>query len=331
MSTEAPIDPATLRHLLPEQHVGDVTSVTPIRMGLSGAGVYAVTSSRGEYILRVSGAQGDRYWEQQLRILRGAAERGVAPPVVHVDEVARAVVSARVQGAPFFVALVNPAQRGPAIASLVEQLRVLHAMDPSGVEERDIVGYARVTWEAQRTRPGFPGWAAGVGAAFDAIASVLARDQRRVVGHNDVNPANVLWDGARAWLVDWDVAGLGHPYYDIATFATLVNLDAEAAHGLLSMQEQAPLDEAARATFAVLRELVALAIGSVFLSFVPDLSVASAPTRADAPTLAAFYAAVGAGELDMHTPRGQAMMGLAMLRLGTEATEARVAASSASA
>jgi aminoglycoside phosphotransferase (APT) family kinase protein len=57
----------------------------------------------------------------------------------------------------------------------------------------------------------------------DEISVTLARDPRRVVSHNDVNPGNILWDGAHAWLVDWEVTGLGHPYYDLATLALFLS------------------------------------------------------------------------------------------------------------
>jgi aminoglycoside phosphotransferase (APT) family kinase protein len=316
----ASIDGAALTHLLPEPVVGEVVSVTPIRMGLSGAGVYAVTGARGDYILRVQGERADEsFWTQQLLVLRRAAERGIAPPIVHVDERARAVISKRVTGVPLPAALADPAQRGVAIAGVVTQLRALHAVDPDGIGERDAVTYARGVWQEQRLRPGFPTWAAGTGAALEAIAAVLARDTRRVVSHNDVNPGNVLWDGTRAWLVDWEVAGLGHPYYDLAAFATFLNLEAEAAHGLLALQEQSPLDDEARATFAAMRQLVGLVAGCVFLGLVPDLAVYPAPTRADAPTLAGCYGEMRAGRLDLQTPRGRAAFGLALLRLGTEA------------
>jgi len=320
----ASFDVAALRQLLPEPIVGPVTSVTPIHMGLSGAGVFAVTGARGEYILRVQGERADDLsWTQQLRVLRRAAEHGIAPAILHVDEGARAVISVRV-GVPLPAALADPAQRAPAIAAVVERVRALHAIDPSGVEERDAVDFARGAWEAQRGRAGFPGWAAGIGAALDAIAAVLARDPRRVVSHNDLNPGNVLWDGARAWLVDWEVAGLAHPYYDLAAFVTFLALDTEAANGLLALQERAPLDDGARATFAALRQLVALVAGCIFLGLVPNLAVLTAPTRADAPTLLACYAEMRAGKLDLQAPRGRAAVGLALLRIGTEPTQPSV-------
>jgi aminoglycoside phosphotransferase (APT) family kinase protein len=306
--------------------LGDVGSVTPIRMGLSGAGVYSVISARGEYILRVQGAEVDAgFWAQQLLIWRRAAERDIAPPILHVDESHHAVLSARVQGVPLPAALADPSRRATAVADVVRQIRATHAIDPSGVVERDGIAYARSVWETQQRRAGFPKWANGVGDALDAIAAVLARDPRRVVSHNDVNPSNVLWDGARTWLVDWEVAGLNHPYYDLAAFASFLDLGADAAYALLEMHEQSPIDDAARATFTALRQLVALAVGCVFLSLVPDLTERTAQTRTDAPTLAACYAEMRTGKLDLQTPPGRTAFGLAFLRVGTEPPANRAA------
>ena len=299
--------------------IGEVSAIAPIRMGLSGAGVYAVTSERGDYVLRIQGdAADDDFWSQHIRILRRAAERGVAPAIVHVDEDARAVLSVRVAGIPLPAALGDPSQRERAIIDVVARLRALHEIDPTGIETRDGAIFARAVWEQQRRRAGFPRWATDLSSAFDNIAAVLTRDPRRVVSHNDVNPGNVLWDGTRAWLVDWEVAGLWHPYYDLAAFVTFLAMDAERGYDLLALQEGAPVGRVARETFAAMRQLVALAVGSIFLSMVPDLSIVSAPTRAEAPTQAECGAAMRRGQLDLQTPAGRARFGLALLRTATE-------------
>jgi aminoglycoside phosphotransferase (APT) family kinase protein len=311
-----PSEYAAIAHLLPEQHVGTVTAIQPISMGASGASVYAVTASRGELILRVSGNRFDAHWAQQLRIMRRAAERGVAPAIVHVDEAAHAIVSKRVQGLPLAAALANPAQRDAAIANTVTQLRALHALDTDGVQERDPIAFAHEQYAAQRVRPGFPAWAATLDPIFDATAAILARDTRRVVSHNDMNPGNILWDGARVWLVDWEVAGLAHPFYDLATLALFLRLEDAAAHALLAMQEQRAIDDADRTTFAALRRLAALLCGLVFASMVPDLSVL--PEKA--PTLLEFYGELRAGKLDLQDARGRGAFAAALLRAGTAAS-----------
>jgi aminoglycoside phosphotransferase len=313
------VDESALRRLIPEAITGPVQSITPIRQGLSGAAVCAIEASRGSYVLRTQGPTGDQAaWIEHLLVSRRAADGGIAPAIVHVDDAARAVLSVKVAGLPLPAALADPAQRGPALAGVVGQLRALHALDVTEVPTRDAVAYARATWEAQRARPGFPTWVGGAGAMLDGIAAELARDPRRVFSHNDLNPGNVLWDGARAWLVDWDVAGLAHPYYDLAALATFLRLDDDVAHGLLALQEQGPIDERGRATFALLRRLVALAAGSSFLSLPPDLAIFPAPRRADAPTLQACYAELRAGTMSLQDPRCQAAMGLALLRIATE-------------
>jgi aminoglycoside phosphotransferase (APT) family kinase protein len=270
-------------------------------------------------VLRLQGQRADdSFWKQHILILSRAAEMEVAPRVVHVDEQARAIVSTRIRGVPLPSVLADPAVRENAIGDVVARLRALHTIDPSGIAERNAAEFALAIWEMQRQREGFPAWAADLRSAFDELEALLARDTRRVVSHNDVNPGNVLWDGTRTWLVDWEVAGLGHPYYDLAAFVTFLGLDADRANALLSLQEESPLDEESFATLAALRQLVALAVGNVFLSLTQDLSTTIPPTREEAPTLAEVRAGMRSGAVDLQTKRGQIMLGLAFLRIATE-------------
>lgn len=308
---------AHLLRFLPDPQVGTVESVEPIALGLSGAGVWAVTTSRGAYVLRVQGGEIDEgYFAQQLRVLRRAAEAGIAPALVHVDEAARAVLSVRVQGMPIAGALGDPAQRGAVMASVVDRLRALHSLDSSDVAERDPIPYVRKAWEAARHRPGFPAWATSIGTTIDEIAAVLAQDPRRVVSHNDVNPGNFLWDGTRAWLIDWEVAGLGHPYYDLATLALFLRVEDEAAFGLVALHDGAPPDERSKATFRALRQLAGLLSGLTFLGRVEAAEIRPAPEREDAPTLLECYEGLRSGTMEVQSPLFQVSMGLALLALG---------------
>jgi thiamine kinase-like enzyme len=306
-----------LLRFLPAEQVGATERIEPIRAGLSGAGVYAVTTSQGAFVLRVQDRNLDeQYFAQQLRVLRRAEQAGIAPRIAYVDEAARAVVSARISGKPLGVALADPTQRNRVLASTIEKLRTLHSLDPAGVAERDPMQYATEAFAAVRFRPGFPSWASDLETEFSNIGRVLARDSRRVVSHNDVNPGNLIWEGERVWLVDWEVTGLGHPYYDLATLALFLRLDDDAAFGLAAMHDGAPLGSEARLNFRAQRKLAGLLCGLTFLGFVPDLSVRSAPSLEEAPTLSELYQGMQAGQMSLQTPLGQATMGLALLRLG---------------
>lgn len=308
-------DRVAVARYLPPEVAGEVAEVRFLSSGLSGAGVYAVTSSRGELVLRVQPEPEFGRWEQQSLVLRRAAERGVAPAVLHVDEEERAIVSARAPGRPLAAALADPAQRRRALDGVVVQLRALHAVGPDGVGERDPVAWLRGLLVAQRPRPGFPGWAEGIEPIAAEGAAVLDGDRRRVVSHNDLNPGNVVWDGERAWLVDWEVAGLGHPFYDLAALAMFLQLDESAALALLAEQEQRPIDDEERITFAALRRLAAVLCGLTLLAMVPDLTVLPSPP----PSLAEFYAGLRAGAHDLASPGGRGAFALALLRAGTGA------------
>ncbi|MBV9950128.1 MAG: hypothetical protein JOZ69_25025 [Myxococcales bacterium] len=101
MAAAPPVDRSAPLPLLPEPLVGVVESVEPVALGLSGAGVFAVRASPGAFVLRIQRRDLDpSSFAQPLRVLRPAAEAGVAPALVHVDPAARATVSAHVAGLP---------------------------------------------------------------------------------------------------------------------------------------------------------------------------------------------------------------------------------------
>jgi thiamine kinase-like enzyme len=52
--------------------------------------------------------------------------------------------------------------------------------------------------------------------------------------HNDLLSANFIDDGERLWLVDWEYAGMGDPFFDLGNFAVNNGLDEEAERALLA-------------------------------------------------------------------------------------------------
>jgi thiamine kinase-like enzyme len=56
---------------------------------------------------------------------------------------------------------------------------------------------------------------------------------RPVPCHNDLLAANFIDDGERLWVVDWEYAGMGDPYFDLGNFAVNNGLNEEAERTLL--------------------------------------------------------------------------------------------------
>src|ERR1017187_6913431 len=145
------IDP---RSFFPADRFGEVGDVLPISVGLSGAAVYSVTTSRGEFVLRVHG--GDRSaWANNVAMHRLAADHGIAPSLEFVDDARAATVSAKAQGMPFAAALAQPAVRPVALADLVKRLAALHAIPLTASTGPEFTpALAESLWRSQVTRLG---------------------------------------------------------------------------------------------------------------------------------------------------------------------------------
>ena len=211
-------------------------------------------------------------------------------------------------------ALANPQTRKAVFASLVEQLVRLHALRPPGQwGSRELIDTARALWSGQSHRPGFV-WSRSLDARWKELGEILARDPRRVLSHCDLNPSNLLWDGTRVWLVDWDQAAFMHPYLDLVVSSNFLNLgDAEVA-SLVEAQEGGPLSAEQREVLQALREVTRLIFGCILVGLVPDLTGLPWRTAEEVPSLGECYARMRAGTLDPRSAQGQAMMGHAVLK-----------------
>ncbi len=307
MSTE-------LEACLPVELRGPDTAITPIAAGLSGAGVYRVQAGGRAYVLKIAAPhQSIEDWRAGAGILRAAAEAGVAPRLVHVDETRRAVVTEHIVDQALFARLVTPAKRAAAIG---EALRRVHALPiPAGTTARDPRGFLGEIWAGLADLP-LPAW---IG---DAVRRALdepppAPDRAPVLSHNDANPSNLVYDGERTLLLDWDTAGANDPFYDLATVAVFLDLDDATSAQLIAVHDQAQVIAQLPARFRYLRGLVAALCGSLFLHVARAGGHPGArghETLELAPTLADIYGGMRTGELNVRTPEGQWQFGQALLK-----------------
>ena len=84
--------------------------------------------------------------------------------------------------------------------------------------------------------------------------------------HNDINPRNVLFDGERLWLVDWELAFGNDPLADVANvannFSEVPDVDSLVLEGWLGRSP----DDDARHHLALMRDLHRLFYGCLLLS-----------------------------------------------------------------
>jgi thiamine kinase-like enzyme len=284
-----------------------VGAIMPIGGGASGAFPFRVDVGGRPYLVRVEGQPSPLRNPHQYVSMRLAADAGIAPRIHHVDETGRVVVTDFIDHRP----LGTYPGGSPALArALGELLRRLQSTPvfPSFVHYPDIV--ARLFAHVQRTGL----FASGV---LDAHAERLERIREAcppgsadlVSSHNDAIPANILFDGNRLWLIDWESAYRNDPLVDVASLLDTLARSPELEDVLLRAWLGRSPDATLQSRLALIRGLMRLYYAGVFLSASAAASWVTADTDLSVPAPAAFELAVREGRLVPGTPETKHVLG----------------------
>ena len=191
-----------------------------------------VTGPDGVVVLRVAGKETgllgiDRAVEHAATV--AAAKAGVGPRVVRFVEPEGWLVTEFIEGEiPLPETLRSPKQ----LARVAAAIRAFHDAPPipGRFETLEVVEAYRDT--AQERGATLPAAFAAAHEHAQRIAAVRLGVERRPC-HNDLLNANFIDDGQRLRIVDWEYAGMGDPYFDLANFSINHELDAEGRAALL--------------------------------------------------------------------------------------------------
>jgi thiamine kinase-like enzyme len=70
---------------------------------------------------------------------------------------------------------------------------------------------------------------------MNRIETALQLHARECPCHNDLLPANLLFNGSSLFIVDWEYAGNGNPFFDLGNLAVNLELDAVQCQHLLEL------------------------------------------------------------------------------------------------
>ena len=231
---------------------GGLVSPVPLAGGLTNDN-FLVQDGGERYVVRVGG---DILAHNIVRTTEAAASRsahaaGVSPRVHYAD--ANALVIGFVDGRTLTPEDVRAPENH---ARLVDLIKRAHREIP-----KHFPGPAPLFWVFQVVRhydrvlrelhsphvsslPAFGRMAERLEQAVGQIDIVF--------GHNDMLPANLLDDGERLWLVDWEYAGFNSPLFDLGGLASNSEASPDAAEHMMELYFERPVDHDLRRRMAAM-------------------------------------------------------------------------------
>jgi aminoglycoside phosphotransferase (APT) family kinase protein len=289
-----------------------VGAATRLAGGATSAAALRVEVGSRPYLLRIEGVPSPLRNPYQYQSMRIAAEAGIAPRVHYIDEAARVAVIDFIAAQPWSS---YPAGQAAFVAALGQLLARLQATPtfPQVVAYPDIV--TRLFMHVRRTGLFARGVLdAHVARLHEFSAAYDAGVTRLVSSHNDPVPNNILFDGTRLWLIDWESAYRNDRLVDIAIVLDTHPVPPELEDGLLqSWLGHAP-DAATRARLIVVRALVRLYYAGVMLSASAAANWTRGETDLTAPSDAQLEQAMRDGILVPGTPQIRHVLGKMFLK-----------------
>jgi thiamine kinase-like enzyme len=212
---------------------GRPARVTPLAGGITNRN-FRVEVGGATYVVRLPGRDTallgiDRTAEWEAT--RAAARAGVAPePVAFLPE--HGVLVTR-----FLEADPLPADalaRDDVLTPVVTAIRTLHAMPPIASRFspfRVVREYGRIATDRGVPAPAV--CAAALARTSEIEQACRVRPSPPAPCHNDLLAANFLLRESRAFIVDYEYAGMGDPFFDLGNFAVNNGLPDDALPALL--------------------------------------------------------------------------------------------------
>jgi thiamine kinase-like enzyme len=198
----------------------------PLEGGITNRNYRARFAGR-DYVIRVPGKN-----TNLLEIDRGAerianehaARIGIAPAVAATVETPQAIVTRFVEGRG---ATSEELREPQALGEVARALRAIHELGeplPTDFNSFRIVEiYAETAAGHGATLP--DAYAEAHARAQEIEAALRGAEHEPVPCHNDLLAANFIRGADRLWIVDWEYAGMGDRYFDLANFAVNNELD----------------------------------------------------------------------------------------------------------
>jgi hypothetical protein len=219
------------------------------------------------YLLRINTRAGDM--ARHFTCMQAAADAGLAPRVRYANTEDRISITDYVESIPL--------SARDALVRIPAALRTLHGLPPFPsasfnttctflLDKGPALDGFLQTFRASSIL--HENETAELLARYRQLAAVYSRlDSDLAPSHNDLfKPDNMLVDGNRLWLVDWEAAFQNDRYADLAVVANMIVTNESEERIYLQEYFGEPPDEYRRARFYLVRQLAHMFYAIAFLT-----------------------------------------------------------------
>lgn len=192
-----------------------------------------VDLAEGSYVLRIAGRDTsllgiDRSVEHEASL--AAAAVGVGPEVVAFVEPEGYLVTRFIEGS---IVPVDSMREAESIRRVAQALRAVHrgpSLPARFISFRVVEDYRTTAFSHGAEVPPSFAWARQVARRVERARGAFPERPC----HNDLLNANFIDDGERIRIVDWEYAGMGDVFFDLANFSVNHGFGREERQGLLA-------------------------------------------------------------------------------------------------
>lgn len=289
-----------------------ITTVKLLAGGLSEAAVFCISTARAAYMLKIMPGSDANLLKYKL-----VAEAGIAPKCFYTDDANGILITEYVQNRP--ANSVFSAEQ--TVTALSRHISMLHKIVPPLNDKK-----ADLTMIFDQTVNWFNEQEFLTGATKAQFLSGYARireiypwnDEATVLSHNDLNPRNVLCDGERLWVVDWDASSVGDRYVDLSIASNFFTPSPALEQLFLNTYFDGAPTSVQLARFKIIKPLCRLVYAMKFLQLAllnqpAEVAFNRDPNEIDLPTIGSL---LKSGALSLATNEGLRLYGKAMLNEG---------------
>jgi thiamine kinase-like enzyme len=214
---------------------GRPIEITPITTGITNRN-FRIELDGQVFVIRLAGRDTELLGidrEAEVEAARAAAAAGVGPEVFAYLPGHSCLVTRWVSGEHI---AVEDLRREDALSATIASLRAFHGCPPirsTFPVFRIVENYRRLATDRGVAIP----------ASYDDVRTVATRIEQAVgqvpmpptTCHNDLLNANFLRDGDHVWIVDYEYAGMGDPFFDLGNLSINNDLTPEAQEMLLAL------------------------------------------------------------------------------------------------